>query len=289
LSRRRRLAAVAIAFAVSGCATARPLSGSAGNGGPSATASPAASIGASVASTTSGLTIYGAASLKGALARIAIAYQAGHSGIGLTVSTDSSAALEAQIEQGAPADVFLSADTKTPQKLIAKGLATEAVPFARNLLTIIVPTTSGGGAGPIRSPVDLGRRGVKIIAAGDAVPITTYAHQLVANLAAQPGYPAGFATAYEANVVSREDNVGAIVTKVALGEGDAGIVYVTDARSSTRVAAVDVPPAANVVATYAGVVVTSSERADDARAFLSWLAGPDGQAILAEFGFLSPP
>jgi molybdate transport system substrate-binding protein len=286
LSRRGQAAAVALAFAVSGCATAGHVPGSAANGAPSATASPGASVGASVASTTSGLTIYGAASLKGALARVAVAYPAGHPGIGLTVSTDSSAALEAQIEQGAPVDVFLSADTKNPQKLIAKGLAAEAVPFARNLLTIIVPTTGGGGAGPIRSPVDLGRRGVKIIAAGDAVPITSYAHQLVANLAAQPGYPAGFAAAYEANVVSREDNVGAIVTKVALGEGDAGIVYVTDARSSTLVAAVDVPPAANVVATYAGAVVTSSQRADDGRAFLRWLAGADGQAILAEFGFL---
>jgi molybdate transport system substrate-binding protein len=280
------IAAVAIAFAVSGCVTAGPVPGSAASGAPSAATSPAASITAS----TRGLTIYAAASLKGALARVAVAYPAGHPGIGLTVSTDSSAALEAQIEQGAPADVFLSADTKNPQKLIAKGLAAEAVPFARNRLAIIVPATRGGGAdpGPIRSPVDLGRRGVKIIAAGDAVPITSYAHQLVANLAAQPGYPAGFAAAYEANVVSREDNVGAVVTKVALGEGDVGIVYVTDARSSTQVATVDIPSVANVVATYAGAVVSGSERAEDARTFLRWLAGPEGQAILAEFGFLPP-
>jgi molybdate transport system substrate-binding protein len=274
LNRPRLFALATIGIVLSGCATGGPAPGSA------ATAVP------SVAATASGLTIFGAASLKGVLARVAVAYPAGHPGVALTVSTDSSAALEAQIEQGAPADVLLSADTKNPQKLVAKGLAEEAVPFASNVLTIVVPAANSSG---IRSPIDLARRGVKVIAAGDAVPITTYADQLVANLAREPGYPPGFAAAYVANVVSREDNVGAIVTKVALGEGDAGIVYVTDARSSTRVTAVTVPPGANVLATYAGAVVKSSHRPDDARTFMRWLAGPEGQAILAGFGFLAPP
>jgi molybdate transport system substrate-binding protein len=237
------------------------------------------------------LTIYAAASLRAALTRVAADYPATHPGTVLTVSTDSSAALEAQIEQGAPADVFLSADAKNPQKLVAIGLAPEAVPFAGNVLAIIVPRTNGGSVDPaaVRRPVDLARRGVKIVAAGDAVPITTYARQLVANLAHQRGFPSGFAAAYDANVVSREDNVSAIVSKVALGEGDTGIVYLTDALSSTEVTTVDVPPGANVVATYAGAALKGSRHPDAARGFLTWLAGPGGQAILRQFGFRAPP
>jgi molybdate transport system substrate-binding protein len=246
---------------------------------------------ASAGAPTLTLTIYAAASLRAAMARVVTDFTATHPGTLLTLSMDSSAALEAQIEQGAPADVFLSADAKNPQKLVDRGLASEAVPFAGNVLAVIVPRTDGASASPaaIRSPIDLARRGVKIVAAGDSVPITAYARQLVANLARHPGFPAGFAAAYDANVVSREDNVSAIVSKVALGEGDAGIVYLTDALSSTQVTTVDVPAGVNVVATYAGVAIKGSPHPDAAREFLSWLAGPGGQAILRQFGFRAPP
>jgi len=130
---------------------------------------------------------------------------------------------------------------------------------------------------------------VKVIAAGDDVPITKYASQLVANLAKEAGYPPDFAARYTANIASKEDNVKAIVAKIELGEGDAGIVYVTDAKASTKVMTVDVPATANVPATYAGVVVKASKDASAARAFLTWFAGTHGQAILNSFGFLSPP
>ncbi|HEY2888423.1 MAG TPA: molybdate ABC transporter substrate-binding protein, partial [Candidatus Limnocylindrales bacterium] len=231
------------------------------------------------------LTVYAAASLKAALAQAATTYQGANPGTTITVSTDSSSALETKIEQGAPADVFLSADTANPQRLVDKHLAGPIVPFATNLLTVIVPKGNPAGLG---SPVDLARPGVKVIGAGDTVPITTYATQLVSNLAGQPGYPTGFAAAYAANVVSKEDNVAAVVAKIELGEGDAAIVYVTDARTSTTVDTVAVPAAANVVATYGGVVVDASPNQAAASAFLAWLAGPDGQAILASAGFLPP-
>jgi molybdate transport system substrate-binding protein len=232
------------------------------------------------------VTIYGAASLKAVLAEVKARYEAAVPDIALTISTDSSAALEAKIEEGAPVDVFLSADTTNPQKLVDKGLAAgRLTTFAGNLLTVIVP--EGNPAG-IATPADLARAGTKVIAAGDAVPITRYANQLVANLATQPGYPADFAARYSANIVSKEDNAAAIVAKVALGEGDAGIVYVTDARSSSRLHTVPVPEAANVPTTCAGVVVKASTDVRAAQAFLDWLAGPDGQAVLASFGFLPP-
>jgi molybdate transport system substrate-binding protein len=232
------------------------------------------------------LMIYGAASLKGALDKARTAYEAAVPGVTLTISTDSSSALETKIEQGAPADVFLSADTSNPKKLVDAGLADgPAVNFAGNKLTVIVPASNPAA---IQTPADLAKAGVKVIAAGDAVPITKYASQLVANLAKEPGYPADFVALYTVNIVSKEDNVKAVVAKIELGEGDAGIVYVTDAAASTRVATVDVPDSANVLASYAGVVVKASPNAAAARAFLAWFAGPAGQAILTSFGFLLP-
>ena len=253
-----------------------------------ASSGPAAAPTATAAPTTApvSLTIYGAASLKGVLDKVKTTWEAANPGSTLTISTDSSATLETQIEQGAPADVFLSADTSNPQKLIDKGLAAgAAVKFAGNELTVIVPTANPAG---ITSPADLAKTGTKVIAAGASVPITKYATMLVANLAKEAGYPADFVAAYTANVVSQEDNVKAVVAKIELGEGDAAIVYVTDAKASTKVTTVPVPDTANVPATYAGVVVKASPNAAAAAAFLTWFAGPDGQAILGTFGFLAP-
>jgi molybdate transport system substrate-binding protein len=262
------------------------------NGGASPTAStsgsaaPTTATSAAQSAAPAALTIYGAASLKGVLDKVKAAYETANPGTTLTISTDSSATLETQIEQGAPADVFLSADTTNPKKLVDKGLAAgAAVTFAGNKLTVIVPTANPAG---IMSPKDLAKTGVKVIAAGDAVPITKYATLLVANLAKEADYPADFAARYTANIASKEDNVKAIVAKIELGEGDAGIVYVTDAKASTKVTTVDVPDTANVPATYAGVVVKASKDAAAAQAFLTWFAGPDGQAILSTFGFLPP-
>jgi len=259
--------------------------GACSNGG-ATPAAPTTVTSGSPSAAPAALTIYAAASLKGVLDKARPAYEAANPGTTLTISTDSSATLETQIEQGAPADVFLSADTSNPKKLVDKGLAAgKAVTFAANELTIIVPTANPAG---IRTATDLAKAGVKVIAAGDAVPITKYATQLVANLAKETDDPPNFVAAYTANVASREDNVKAIVAKIELGEGDAGIVYVTDAKASTKVTTVDVPGTANVPASYSGVVVKASKNAAAAEAFLTWFAGPDGQAILSSFGFLRP-
>ena len=264
------IATIAMAVAVTACSSGGAAS---------------ASLGPTTA--TAALTIYGAASLSGVLDKAKAAWETAYPGSTLTISTDSSTALETQIEQGAPADVLLSADTTNPKKLVDKGLTEgAAVTFARNKLTVIVPTSNPAA---IATPADLAKGGVKVIAGGDAVPITKYATQLVAILAKESGYPAGFAAAYVANVASKEDNVKAVVAKIELGEGDAAIVYVTDAKASTKVTTIAVPDDANVPATYAGVVVKASAHAQDARAFLDWFAGPAGQAILAGFGFLPPP
>ena len=232
------------------------------------------------------LTVFGAASLKGVLDIAKAAYETATPGTTVAISTDSSSALEMQIEQGAPADLFLSADTTNPKKLVDRGFADGAsVTFAGNKLTVIVPAANPAA---VTTPADLAKPGIKVIAAGPEVPITKYATQLVGNLAKEAGYPADFAAKYAANVASQEDNVKAVVAKIELGEGDGGIVYVTDAKASNKVAPIDVPDTANVPATYAGVVVKASKNAAAAKNFLDWFAGPGGQAILSEFGFLPP-
>jgi molybdate transport system substrate-binding protein len=248
----------------------------------------ACSGGASSPSTTgASLTIYGAASLKPALTKLKAAYEAANPGSSLTVSTDSSAALETKIEQGAPVDVFLSADTRNPQQIVDMGLADgTVVKFAGNVLTVIVPLANPAS---IQGAADLAKPGVRVIAAADSVPITKYASQLVANLAKQPNSAADFAARYAANVATKEDNVAAVVAKIELGEGDAAIVYATDAKASTKVTAIPVPDDVNVPATYGGVVVKATKNTTAARAFLNWVVGSDGQAILASFGFRPAP
>jgi molybdate transport system substrate-binding protein len=227
-----------------------------------------------------------AASLTTPLESVRASYESSHPGIRLTVALDSSAALRTQIEQGAPADVFLSADLGNPQRLVDAGLAVGPVTrFAGNHLVIMVPKANPGS---IDTPADLARPGVRIVAAGEQVPITAYATELIGQLGALPGYPADFAPAYEANIVSREDNVRAIVAKLELGEADGGVVYATDARGSDELATVALPPGAAVTATYGGVIVAASAHRGESATFLSWLAGPEGQAILADFGFVAP-
>src|SRR5438128_9593749 len=204
------------------------------------------------------LTVFAASSLGEALTDVANLWHETHPTNSLEISTGSSAALRTQIEQGAPADVFLSADTTNPQQLVDGGLATGPVTlFATNQLTIIIPASNPAG---ISSAADLAKPGVCVIAAGDDVPITKYAEKLVTNLATLADFGQAFADGYAANICSKEDNVGAVVSKVALGEGDAAIVYVTDA-AGTGLTTIDVPVDANVVATYGGVAIKTSAAA----------------------------
>jgi molybdate transport system substrate-binding protein len=232
------------------------------------------------------VTVFAAASLRDAVGAAADEYALRDS-VPVSVSTDSSATLRTQIEQGAHADVFLSADTTNPEALASADLLDgPVVPFAGNRLAIVVPANNPAG---ITTPFDLGRPGLKIVAAGASVPITAYATALLENLAELPGATSNLAAAYEANIVSREDNVRAALAKVELGEADAAIVYASDVAASTSVVAIEIPPEANVVATYAGAVPTTAANRDGGRGFLDFLVGPDGRAILARFGFDPPP
>ena len=281
-------ALVIVATLLAACSTSGASTGV--TVGPSTAPSAATASGAASAAPslpTDEVIVFAAASLKDVLKEAVTAYTTANPNTKIFVSTDSSSALATQIQQGAPADLFLSADTKNPDTLATAGLTTGAtVPFAGNTLTVIVPLDDKAG---ITSPKDLANAGIKVIAAGDEVPITKYANQAVDNLAKVAGYPADFAAKYAANIASKEPNVKGIVAKVELGEGDAGIVYVTDAKASTKVKPVEIPAEANVPATYGGVVIKDAKFATDATAFFDWLTGTDGQALFAKYGFLPPP
>jgi molybdate transport system substrate-binding protein len=232
------------------------------------------------------ITVLAASSLQAAFTAAAKVYEGSHANTTLTFGFDASSALRTKIEQGAPADLFASADLINAQKLLEDGFGIGLVqPFAGNRLAIVVPRDNPAH---IDSPLDLARPGVRLVAAGDDVPISGYATQLISALARQPGYPPGFATEVAANVASREDNPAAVVTKVALGEGDAGIVYQSDAVASSSLKEIPIPAGANVSVSYAAVVVKGSTQPDGARAFLAWVSGSDGQAELARFGFVAP-
>ena len=227
------------------------------------------------------LTVFAAASLSDAIDAATTEYASQNSTVTFTTSTGSSTALRMQIEQGAKADLFLSADTKNPQALVDGGLADgPATVFAANKLAIVVP--KGNPAG-LTSAFDLGKEGVKVVAAGDAVPITAYAATLIENLASQPGAPADYAARYAANVISQEEDVKSVLTKIELGDADGAIVYLTDAQSSDKVDTIPIPDTL-----YSGVVTKASPSTAGASTFLTWRAGPDGQTVLASFGFSSP-
>ena len=183
--------------------------------------------------------------------------------------------------------MLLGADTTNAQALIDEGDANGPLTkFATNQLTVVVPASNPKG---IQTPADLAKPGVCIIGAGADVPITKYATQLVTNLATRPEYGADFATKYAANVCSMEDNVGAVVNKVSLGEGDAAIVYVTDAKAGQNLTTIDVPADSNVLATYGGAAVKASPNATTAADFLTWMRSPEAQAVLAAHGFGAAP
>ncbi len=182
-----------------------------------------------------------------------------------------------QIRQGAPADVFAAASPKQPDALYRKGLIDKPVVFATNRLVLIVPR---GNPAHLRSVFDLRRRGIRLVVGAKGVPIGDYTRKALAKL--------GLTGALR-NVVSQEPDVRGILSKVALGEADAGFVYVTDTRAVARkVRTIAIPARAQPVVRYEVAVIRASRHKTAARAFVRLLLGPDGRRVLARFGFGLP-
>jgi molybdate transport system substrate-binding protein len=225
------------------------------------------------------LTVFAAASLRDVFDELEVRWEASHPGAELVVAHDGSNILAAQIAEGAPADVFVSADLERPQQLVAAGhTAGVAVPFVRNRVTLVAPLDDDH----VQAPADLASPGTRIVAAGPGVPITRYADEILAQLAETMPDPVAFAEDVAANIASREDNVRAALAKVELGEGDAAMVYRTDALSSDGVRVVPLPAEIDVTAEYGAVQVSDRP---EAAVFVDWLSSSDATEVLQAAGF----
>ena len=217
--------------------------------------------------------VFAAASLTAAFNELGQQYTSANGGTKVTFNFAGSQALATQIQQGAPADVFASADTTNMDKV--KDLVGTPQSFASNLLQIVVEQGNPKG---VKGLDDLGRRDLKVVLAAAEVPAGRYAKQVLdqAGVSVQP--------------VSQEDNVKAVVTKVSLGEADAGIVYVTDVTAGgSKVEGVDIPDDQNVTATYPVATVKAAKDEAGAEAFLDLVLSAEGQQVLKKYGFLPPP
>lgn len=229
------------------------------------------------------LTVYAAASLTGAFNALEPTFEKANPGWQVRFNYGASSTLRTQIQQGAPADVFASADYDQMKPLADAKWVLAPQTFARNRLALVVPAANPGR---LHGPQDLARPGLRIVTTTDVVPIGRYTQQLLANLARQKGYPPDFARRVNGIIVSREANVRSVLAKAELGEADAAVVYETDARASRRVKTIPLPPAANVTAEYPIAVVAGSPNRPQAEAFVRFIRAKEAQAVLRRFGFL---
>ena len=223
------------------------------------------------------LTVSGASSLTDAFGDIGTAFEGENPGVTVTFNFGPSDGLATQINDGAPVDVFASASPTWMDSVQDDGPGvSDRADFAKNRLTIIVPTDNPAG---IEDISDFTEDGVKLVIAAEGVPAGDYAREIFKN--------AGISNAAMANVVSNAEDVRAVVTAVASGEADAGVVYVTDVTADVadRVTQIEIPDDINVIATYPIAVVNDTQETDLATSFVDYVLGP-GQQTIAEYGFL---
>jgi molybdate transport system substrate-binding protein len=231
------------------------------------------------------LTVGAAASLSHVFPQVGAAFEESHPGAAVQLSFAGTDAIVAQIEQGAPIDVFAGASASYGDGLASEGLIDPPAAFCSNSLVLVLPASNPAG---ITSLSDLTRRGIKLVVGAQTVPIGTYTRKVLAAL--DGVYGSDYSTKVLHNVVSNEDNVEGVITKVRLGEADAGFVYVTDAGSAgSAVRAIELPPAAQAVAVYPIAVVRATRVAALANEFVAFVLGPAGQRLLRAAGFAPPP
>ena len=239
------------------------------------------------AATASGtLTVFAAASLTDAFGLLGRVLEQRNPGLHVTISFAGSQQLAQQIAQGAKADVFASADQRWMDYMREHGLI-DGVPqeFVRNRLVAIVPQANPNHIVRLQ---DLARQGVKLVIEAEAVPAGKYSRDVLAKLSYAPGFPRDYAQRVLRNVVSEEDNVKAVVTKVQLGEADAGIVYRSDVTPAQagKLQVIAIPDRYNVLASYAIALVKDASNAAAGRQFIDLVLSPAGQRVLRDQNFV---
>ena len=233
------------------------------------------------------LTIFAAASLTDAFLELAAVFTEAHPDTRFSFNFGGSSTLAAQIDQGAPADLFASANIRQMQMACEAGrIGGEPVIFARNRLVLITPADNPAG---IESLSDLANPGLLLLLASPGVPVRDYTDAMLDQMADDPAYGPDYRAAVLANLVSEEDNVRHVAAKVALGEADAGIVYSSDVTPdiAEQVQRFSIPDEVNTLAIYPVAITDNPANPALAQAFIDLLLSDEGQAVLMRWGFIS--
>jgi molybdate transport system substrate-binding protein len=230
------------------------------------------------------LTVFAAASLHNAFADIGAAFEAAHPGVSVKLNFDGSQILETQIANGAPADVFASADERSMDKARTAGLVETPTDFARNSLVMVSQFDLN-----IRSLRDLTRDGLKLAICAEAVPCGRYTRIALRKMSADKSFWPNYGDQVLHNVATQEQNVEGVVQKVVVGDADAGFVYATDAilKGGVKLVSVPVPDEDQEIAIYPIAAVKASANAAFAQSFVDFVLSPDGQNVLRARGFRS--
>jgi len=241
----------------------------------SSTSAPPSGGSAAAGKVSGTVVVFAATSLTEAFDKIGAQFQKAHPGVTVKFNYNGSSSLATSITQGAPADVFASASPTNMKTVTDAGDATGTPQiFTSNTGEIMVES---GNPLHIKTVKDLANPKVKVVVCAPAVPCGAVAQAIFKN--------AGVTV----TPVSEEQNVGGVVTKVTLGEADAGIVYVTDVKANeSKATGVPIPAGQNDVTEYPIVEVKGAPNATAAKAFISYVLGPDGQQVLASFSFMPP-
>lgn len=233
------------------------------------------------------LVVFAAASLTDAFEAIAEAFEAENPDVEVLFNFGGSSTLATQLLQGAPADIFASANPEQMMTAFEGGRIAEPIrTFAKNRLTLIVPSDNPAD---IQSLRDLANSGVKIIVAAPEVPVRLYTDVMLERLAQNPDYGEAYRSAVVANIVSAEPNPRQVAAKIALGEADVGIVYASDVTPSiaNAVLTIPIPDALNTIATYPIALTDDTPHPELAERFVNFVLSDVGQDLLTEWGFIS--
>ena len=231
------------------------------------------------------LTVLAAASLAEAFTEIGHNFESTHPGTTVKFNFAGSQTLRTQLEQGAVADIFASANQIEMDTAVKDGLiAAKNTPqiFLNNKLVVVLPSKNPAN---VQTLNDLAKPGLKLVLAADVVPAGKYARQILDNMSKDSSFGNDFKTKVLANVVSNENDVKQVLAKIQLGEADAGIVYVSDAIATPELETIEIPDNFNVIAKYPIAALAKAPNSDLAAQFIAYVLSPEGQAVLKKWGF----